>query len=115
MHLTYDRHAAMHRAYARIQRRYGHSPYYTWVPSLVLTHDPKDGYGSFCSFERVIVVNLAACQNMRDAIGTLIHEYRHYMQHPGWYARYENLYGYWDSPFELQANENLAEEIAAVT
>lgn len=105
MEHTYYNVIKLHEAYRNITVHYGWSKFYNYIPVLVLISDCNyNSFGDFYAEEEQIIINLCGA-SFREVIETMIHEYQHYLQHPGWYTRYEKKYGYDKNPYEIQANE----------
>ncbi len=107
MKLTYDRVQEFNEVFEEMIEFYGISKYTEDLPNLVLIHDSGDyAMGTFEEEVEEIVVNVAQCRTRKDVIGTMIHEYVHYLQpRNGWYVRYSKKYSYDNHPYEKQANE----------
>ena len=117
MKATYNRTKELEEIFNKIVERFGYSKYYTWLPELFIYHDDNPGplglglYGEFCSVLGEISINLASHKTFRSIVKTMLHEYCHYLQHPGWYTRYENKYltemsakqAYRENPYEKAA------------
>jgi Zn-dependent peptidase ImmA (M78 family) len=78
---------------------------------LVIRHtERKKGkyvlYGSYCFYKNRMVIYIPNCLNLYDVVGTVIHEYTHYLQSRTKYQMYEKLYYYSTNPFERQAKRN---------
>mgnify|MGYP001176166591 CR=1 FL=1 len=71
--------------------KFGLSKHYNDYPyveiDMVETNNPL---GEFISDNNEIIIYPKAINNMDEFIGTIIHEYTHYMQSPSWYTRYLN-------------------------
>lgn len=63
-------------------------------------------YGRYCPNENKITVYLPNCNNVNDLVGTVIHEYTHYLQSSSRYRLYEKIYYYSQNPYERQARRN---------
>ena len=112
MVLTYHTVIQIYRIYDNICEYYGMSSHYNWghAPKLILTYvdyPNSNVHGEFSSYDRSIILNSCGA-SWETIIKTLIHEYQHYLQHPGWYTRYENMFNYANNPYEIQA-ETVAE------
>ncbi|WWT39450.1 hypothetical protein [Microcystis phage Mel-JY01] len=61
--------------------------------------------GMFSSVENSIEIRIRGHRNYLNLVDTIIHEYIHHLQpaHGGWHTRYNNMYGYFDSPYEREA------------
>jgi len=106
MRLTYDKLKEIKEIWEDVKWHYGKSRYYPWVPTLVVIHDTQaTTFAEFCTEEREVITNVAGVESMKKIIQSIIHEYVHYLQHPGWYTRYEQDYGYTKNPYEIEANE----------
>lgn len=107
MKLTYNRIKQLNSIFDNIVNHYGFSRYSNDLPDLIIIHDDKDGsMGTFEDESEEIVLNLFNCRTVKDAVGTMIHEYCHYLQpRNGWYDRYARKYKYSEHPYEIQANE----------
>lgn len=63
-------------------------------------------YGRYCPNQNKITVYLPNCNNVNDLVGTVIHEYTHYLQSSSRYRLYEKEYYYSQNPYERQARRN---------
>ena len=92
-----------------IIKEFGQSSFYTWVPQLIIYYNgsktSKCTYGEFCTVGQDISINLAAHNTIKQAVSTILHEYCHYLQHPGWYTRYAVEYYYYNHPYEVAARK----------
>lgn len=103
MKLTYDLVKEIESIYPKIIKKFGKSKHRGWTPKLVLIHDPSySAYGEYYPGGKEIILNVAYCQNRRDLIGTLIHEYTHHLQPNDWSKEDD----YWNNPYEDEANKN---------
>ena len=91
--------------------KFGLSKYHEYDPwleiDMVRTDNPL---GEYVHDNNEIIIYPKAIDNMDEFIGTIIHEYTHYMQSPSWYTRYSNrrkeLMGRIVShPYEIEAYE----------
>jgi Zn-dependent peptidase ImmA (M78 family) len=78
---------------------------------LVIRHtERKKGkyvlYGSYCFYKNRIVIYIPNCLSLYDVVGTVIHEYTHYLQSRTKYEMYEKSHYYSTNPFERQAKRN---------
>ena len=65
-----------------------HHEYDPWLEiDMVRTDNPL---GEYVHDNNEIIIYPNAIDNMDEFIGTIIHEYTHYMQSPSWYTRYAN-------------------------
>ena len=107
MRLTQQRQRQLRTIFWEIVEHYGESKYQDWTPDINIYHDDtKLGLmGEWSAFDEGAdcSVNLAPCRTMREAVKYMIHEYTHHLQSPTWYTRYDNMYGYWDNPYEIEA------------
>jgi hypothetical protein len=63
--------------------------------------------GWFDPNDNSIVLILENIDSVGEAIKTILHEYRHYLQCPSWIQRYYNMgYTYDNHPYEIQALES---------
>ena len=71
--------------------KFGLSKYHEYDPwleiDMVRTDNPL---GEYVHDNNEIIIYPKAIDNMDEFIGTIIHEYTHYMQSPSWYTRYAN-------------------------
>lgn len=108
MKLTHERWHDLNDAFQDMIEYYGHSKYSEFLPELVLYYDPNyNCMGEFDDENEEISVNIAKCSTVRQAIGTIIHEYQHYLQpRNGWYDRhFKNGHTYNTHPYEIEADE----------
>ena len=112
MKLNYDTACELQGAFVEMMTKYGKSKNKDLWPELYLTYDPDDPVqGEFLDELDEIVVNMAQCETMRDAIETMVHEYQHYLQGGStgacdWHTRYYDMgYDYENHPYEVQAEE----------
>jgi len=111
LRLTKERKRQLSEIYPLIVEHYGESKFQDWEPELDLYYDDsKRGLyliGQWDGIESgmAVSVNVAACRTMREVVIYIIHEYIHHLQSPTWYTRYDNMYGYWKNPYEIQAQE----------
>ena len=102
MYITYKRYKQLYKVYERVKKHYGKSRYYKDYPRLLLYFDCGDrSYGFFGEGE--IGINFAMCNSVRNAVCSLIHEYKHYLQSPK-----QTGFSYWDDPAEREANKVVA-------
>ena len=112
MNLNYDIACELQGAFVGMMTKYGKSKNKDLWPELYLTYDPDDPVqGEFLDELDEIVVNMAQCETMRDAIETMVHEYQHYLQGGAagacdWHTRYFEMgYDYENHPYEIQAED----------
>ena len=112
MNLNYDIACELQGAFVEMMTKYGKSKNKDLWPELYLTHDPDDPVqGEFLDELDEIVVNMAQCETIRDAIETMVHEYQHYLQGGSggacdWHDRYFDMgYDYESHPYEIQAED----------
>ena len=81
-------------------------------PDLELIYDESDPVqGEFLDETDEIIINIAQCETIRDAIETMVHEYQHYLQGGSsgacdWHDRYFDMgYDYKSHPYEIQAED----------
>jgi hypothetical protein len=71
--------------------KFGLSKYHEYDPwleiDMVRTDNPL---GEYVHDNNEIIIYPKAIDNMDEFIGTIIHEYTHYIQSPSWYTRYLN-------------------------
>ena len=97
--------------YEHICEEFGYSKYYDWMPELLVYHDPEESWGGgialgcFDEDLEEISINLANHRTLKNVIKTMLHEYCHYLQCPGWYTRYAGMYSYEQHPYEIEAWE----------
>lgn len=65
--------------------------------------DKSIEYGEYQWDTNTIVLFYNAARTPRLVIATVIHEYAHSQQRRAWYTRYDNMYGYFDNPYEKEA------------
>lgn len=63
-------------------------------------------YGSYCFFKNRIIIYTPNCLSLFDIVGTIIHEYTHYLQSRTKYVMYEKSHYYSTNPLERQAKRN---------
>lgn len=64
--------------------------------------DPASG--QYDRDDNTIYVYYPHVTGIRDLVGTLLHEYRHYLQSPSWMKRYYDMgYEYDTHPYEIEA------------
>ena len=114
---TYKLMTELRGVYEKIVDEFGGSKYYSWFPYLILYHEPdEDLFGAFEAEDvQEISINLATHSTRRSIIKTMLHEYCHFLQHPGWYTRYEKKFVYADHPYEKEAWEFADEHIHKFT
>ena len=112
MKLNYDIACELQGAFVEMMMKYGKSKNKDLWPELYLTYDPDDPVqGEFLDEVDEIVVNMAQCKTIRDAIETMVHEYQHYLQGGAsgacdWHDRYFDMgYDYENHPYEIQAED----------
>jgi len=104
--LTKERGRQLREIFWDIVAHYGESRWQSNYFELNLYDDPDYNTFGECEVDyNEISCNVALCKHMRQAVETLIEEYIHYLQCPTWYTRYDNMYGYWDNPYEIRAKE----------
>ena len=84
MNLTLDRWNACQDALGEVMDRFGVSGHYGEPPTMVLLHDPSWKWFGYFDWDGTIAINFARCRTWKDVVGTLLHEYRHYLQDPEW-------------------------------
>jgi hypothetical protein len=64
-----------------------------------------DCYGYYDPELKKIMVNKKNCTTIEKYVNVVIHEYRHSKQYglQKYYLAFNELYGYWDNPFEVDA------------
>ena len=112
MNLTHDMSCDLHGVFVEMMMKYGIPKSKDSYPVLELIHDISDPVqGEFLDESDEIIVNMAQCETIRDAIETMVHEYQHYLQGGSggacdWHDRYFDMgYNYEDHPYELQAED----------
>jgi len=112
MKLNYDTACELQGAFAGMMTKYGKSKNRDYWPELCLTYNPDDPVqGEFLGETDEIVINMAQCKTIRDAIETMVHEYQHYLQGGttgacDWHTRYYDMgYDYENHPYEVQAED----------
>jgi Zn-dependent peptidase ImmA (M78 family) len=63
-------------------------------------------YGSYCFYKNRMVIYIPNCLSLYDVVGTVIHEYTHYLQSRTKYEMYEKTHFYSTNPLERQAKRN---------
>jgi Zn-dependent peptidase ImmA (M78 family) len=61
-------------------------------------------YGDYCFWRNKITIYLPNCEEIEDLIGTVIHEYSHYLQSRTKFFEYQKKYTYSTNPYEKEAN-----------
>ena len=112
MNLTHDTSCELHGAFVEMMTKYGIPKSKDSYPVLELIHDTSDPVqGEFIDESDEIIVNMAQCETIRDAIETMVHEYQHYLQGGAsgacdWHDRYFDMgYDYENHPYEIQAED----------
>ena len=112
MNLTRDISCELHGAFVEMMTKYGKAKNKDLWPELDLISDPEDPVqGEFLDETDEIVINMAQCESVRDAIETMVHEYQHYLQGGSagacdWHTRYYEMgYDYENHPYEVQAED----------
>ena len=107
MKLTYQRYRFTLEAFNEIKKHYGRSKFFRDDVKLHVLFNPDDkDFGWFSTYKGPeIFVNYATCTRMKQVIGTLIHEYQHYLQSPAQYSIQEQRYTYENHPYEKMANK----------
>jgi hypothetical protein len=62
--------------------------------------------GNYCFFRNRMVIYVNNCQDLRETVATVIHEYTHYLQSGPQYKRYEETHYYSTNPYEREAKRN---------
>lgn len=62
--------------------------------------------GTYYHEENRIIIYDLNCKSLEDVVGTVIHEYTHYLQSTKKYWEYFKTYYYSNHPYELQARRN---------
>lgn len=63
-------------------------------------------YGNYCFYRNKMTIHSDACKTISDLVGTVIHEYTHYLQSRNLYQQYEKTYSYYTNPCEKEARKN---------
>lgn len=63
-------------------------------------------YGNYCFYRNKITLHEPTCQNIKDVVSTIIHEYTHYLQSRNKYREYDKKYYYSTNPYEREARRN---------
>ena len=64
-------------------------------------------YGEFCCISNKITIFYNNCENIKDVITTVIHEYTHYLQPVRtYYSVLYKTYSYYNHPMEVEARKN---------
>lgn len=90
-------------------KKFGESKYHDEIP-LVLVETTLDGItskdpikGEYDPYDNYIWVSSSKNRSVRQYARTVLHEYRHYTQHPSWIRRYLSVVGHKKSPYEREA------------
>jgi len=89
--------------------RYGLSKYQEHDPYLIFEYN--DLYinhlkGEYESYDNELFTYFGEIEDIIDLVKTVIHEYRHYLQHPVWFQRYyRNGKSYENHPYEVEAEK----------
>ena len=112
MNLTHDTSCELQGAFVEMMTEYGKAKNKDLWPDLDLIYDESDPVqGEFLDETDEIIINIAQCETVRDAIETMVHEYQHYLQGgttgaANWHDRYFELgYNYENHPYEIQAED----------
>ncbi len=112
MNLTHDTLCELQGAFVEMMMKYGKAKNKDFWPNLDLIYDESDPVqGEFLDETDEIIINMAQCETVRDAIETMVHEYQHYLQGGtagacDWHTRYYELgYNYDNHPYEIQAED----------
>lgn len=73
---------------------------------LKVSDEEGEWYGIYIWQENKILVSSEKNKTMGDIVGTVIHEYTHYLQSMKKYYEYFNTYYYSTHPYEKQAIKN---------
>jgi len=114
MKLTQERFRILSAIFEEIVTYYGPSKFHPKRPTLNIFHDGSHrsmGEHNEVKHGQEVSVNVALCDNMKDAVGTLIHEYHHHHQHPASYWRYHRMYGASGNPYEIEADRVAARDL----
>lgn len=87
-----------------INEQRGH-PYVCWEWNTLDGERNKDYLAYFEDDSNTIIIRARGHRTVKNFIGTLIHEYIHYLQPTkgGWYERWNEQYGYEKNPYEIEA------------
>ena len=81
MNLTHDTSCELQGAFVEMMTEYGKAKNKDLWPDLDLIYDESDPVqGEFLDETDEIIINMAQCETVRDAIETMVHEYQHYLQ-----------------------------------
>jgi hypothetical protein len=85
--------------------KFGESKFQEYLPWTDVENDSNlELKGEYDGSDNTIIIYSKYIDNIDDLISTVIHEYTHYLQSPGWYTRYANtLNKNDDHPYESQA------------
>lgn len=67
----------------------------------------KENYlAEYVSEDNIISLRVQGHRTIYNLANTIIHEYIHYLQPTkgNWYSRYDNIHGYSNNPYEVEAN-----------
>ena len=112
MNLTHDTSCELQGAFVEMMTEYGKAKNKDLWPDLDLIYDESDPVqGEFLDETDEIIIKIAQCETIRDAIETMVHEYQHYLQGGSsgacdWHDRYFDMgYDYESHPYEIQAED----------
>ena len=85
--------------------KFGMSKFQECTPWIDIEDDnTTEMMGEYNSEDNTIILYHKYIDNINDLISTVIHEYTHFLQSPGWYTRYANTLNKSDDhPYEIQA------------
>jgi hypothetical protein len=63
-------------------------------------------FGNYCFYRNRVSVYATNCETIEDVVGTVIHEYTHYLQSRPQYEKYAENYHYSTNPYEKEAKRN---------
>ena len=97
--------------YNKVINRYGESNHHETLPYVAIEDTPysdeevpKELYGEYCSMFNEITLYWKNIPSIEILIRTLVHEYQHYLQSPGWMTRYYTMgHSYNTHPYEVAA------------
>jgi hypothetical protein len=63
------------------------------------------GVADWTKEDNLITIHLQRNKTIKSLTSSLLHEYCHYTQDMNLYFEYNDLFGYWKNPYEIQAEE----------
>ena len=86
--------------------KFGMSKFHDDTPFIEIVRGHEKLMGEYRSDSNTVIIYYKYIRNIDELISTVIHEYTHFLQSPGWYTRYFNLgYNEDDNPYEIIAEQ----------